>query len=98
MTPGGSRGNSKPNSRPLSRSGSRHGSNLSLNSNGKFPHWPLYLIIYTKKFTDDGTQTRIPTRRIITSTPSRPARLSVGSATKANGTPTSGTASPAPQR
>ena len=90
ITPGGSRGNSKPNSRPVSRSGSkppsRHGSNLSLDS------------------TDD-TQTRIPTRRSVTlttSTPSRPSRLSVGSAsaTKTNGssrTP-SGAASPAPTR
>lgn len=50
--------------------------------------------------TDDGTQTRIPTRRVTTSTPSRPSRLSVGSATKTNGstrTP-SGSASPAPTR
>lgn len=104
ITPGGSRGNSKPNSRPLSASGSRHGSNLSLNSNGEFQSRQRVSssLMKISSTPDDGTQTRIPTRRVTTSTPSRPQRLSVGSAsaTKTNGstrTP-SGSASPAPTR
>ncbi|XP_054090029.1 dystonin isoform X31 [Zeugodacus cucurbitae] len=89
VTPSGSRSGSKPNSRPLSRQGSkppsRHGSNLSLDS------------------TDETPPSRIPQRKSLTmgtGPTSRPARLSVTSATVSDvGTSgrktVSGSASPA---
>ncbi|CRK91723.1 CLUMA_CG005357, isoform G [Clunio marinus] len=80
-------GGSRGNSKPNSRPLSASGSRHGSN--------------LSLNSNDDGTQTRIPQRRVTTSTtPSRPSRLSVGSATKTNGstrTP-SGSASPAPTR
>ncbi|XP_070505714.1 microtubule-actin cross-linking factor 1 isoform X15 [Chironomus tepperi] len=79
-------GGSRGNSKPNSRPLSRSGSRHGSN--------------LSLNSNDDGTPTRIPTRRVITSTPARPARLSVGSAIKSNGTThtPSGSASPAPTR
>lgn len=99
LTPGGSRNGSKPNSRPASRQGSkppsRHGSNLSLDSTGKlkilFKQLNRRKIIFFYIYLDDTTPTRIPQRRLgstssTTNTP-RPSRLSVGGSTitKVNG-------------
>lgn len=82
LTPGGSLGNSKPNSRPASRTGSKPPSRQGST--------------LSLDSTDDGAQSRIPTRRGLTSTSTpisgaaRPSRLSVGSGVKTttNGTTT----------
>ncbi|XP_055591396.1 dystonin isoform X25 [Uranotaenia lowii] len=90
MTPGGSRANSRPTSRPASRAGSKPPSR----------HGSTLSL----DSTDDATPSRIPTRRITTTTTARPSRLSVGGAgttTTTNGVSSrtaSGAASPAPTR
>ncbi|XP_062716159.1 dystonin isoform X44 [Aedes albopictus] len=90
MTPGGSRANSRPSSRPASRAGSKPPSR----------HGSTLSL----DSTDDATPSRIPTRRVTSTTP-RPSRLSVGSTTTntrtTNGVSSrtaSGAASPAPTR
>lgn len=116
LTPGGSLGNSKPNSRPLSRQGSkppsRQGSTLSLDSTGEWEEEDEWSEVKKgnnecplNHFADDGSQSRIPTRRIafgssMPTTTARPSRLSVGAKAANGGTPRtpSGTASPAPAR
>ncbi|XP_065091738.1 dystonin isoform X34 [Ochlerotatus camptorhynchus] len=96
MTPGGSRANSRPSSRPASRAGSKPPSR----------HGSTLSL----DSTDDATPSRIPTRRLTsTTTTPRPSRLSVGSTTSGttriasttNGVSSrtaSGAASPAPTR
>ncbi|XP_058834613.1 dystonin isoform X48 [Topomyia yanbarensis] len=94
MTPGGSRTNSRPSSRPASRAGSKPPSR----------HGSTLSL----DSTDDTTPSRIPTRRITSTTTPRPSRLSVGSTSGATRTTTttngvssrtaSGAASPAPTR
>ncbi|XP_058462230.1 dystonin isoform X41 [Malaya genurostris] len=93
MTPGGSRTNSRPSSRPASRAGSKPPSR----------HGSTLSL----DSTDDATPSRIPTRRITSTTTPRPSRLSVGSTSGTRTTTTtngvssrtaSGAASPAPTR
>ncbi|XP_021709229.1 dystonin isoform X34 [Aedes aegypti] len=91
MTPGGSRANSRPSSRPASRAGSKPPSR----------HGSTLSL----DSTDDATPSRIPTRRITSTTTPRPSRLSVGSTTTTTRTTNgvssrtaSGAASPAPTR
>ncbi|XP_055530748.1 microtubule-actin cross-linking factor 1 isoform X33 [Wyeomyia smithii] len=94
MTPGGSRTNSRPSSRPASRAGSKPPSR----------HGSTLSL----DSTDDATPSKIPTRRITSTTTPRPSRLSVGSTsgvtrhtTTTNGVSSrtaSGAASPAPTR
>ncbi|XP_062557539.1 mucin-2-like [Armigeres subalbatus] len=91
MTPGGSRTNSRPSSRPASRAGSKPPSR----------HGSTLSL----DSTDDATPSRIPTRRVTSTTTPRPSRLSVGSTTTntrtTNGVSSrtaSGAASPAPTR
>ncbi|XP_052870868.1 uncharacterized protein LOC128276450 isoform X1 [Anopheles cruzii] len=94
MTPGGSRANSRPSSRPASRTGSKPPSR----------HGSTLSL----DSTDDGTPSRIPTRRLTQTSTPRPSRLSVGSVSGRPATTTgtngvssrtaSGAASPAPTR
>ena len=82
-------GGSKPNSRPASRGGSKPPSRHGSN---------------LSLDSNDDNPTRIPQRRVTTTSTPRPSRLSVGSVTpttKTNGVSTrtpSGAASPAPTR